>query len=232
MIQVHEPAPVPDTSTQRQRDSRKLRFAVNVSLAAILILVAVYFLVQPHLNVPAWAIMPQSWYSWPGFFAAPLLHGSIEHLAANCISLAILGPLTLLVYPRATVRGLALMWLGSGLGAWLLGVAGSHHLGASGVTHGLLFMMMTIGLYRRDRPAIAAALIALLFYGGMLLTVLPQEAGVSWQSHLGGAVGGVLAGIIFRNADPRPKPRVYDFEDEPTPDEDLPPVRDWDDFDR
>ena len=232
MMQVHEPAPVPDSQEQRRRDSQKLRRAVNWSLIAILILLAVYFGVQPLLNVPAWSIMPQSLYSWPGFFAAPLLHGSIEHLAANCISLAILGPLTMLVYPRATVRGLPLMWLGSGLGAWLLGTVGSHHLGASGVTHGLLFLLMTIGLYRRDRPSIAAALIAFLFYGGMLLTVLPQEAGVSWQSHLGGAIGGILAGIVFRNADPIAERRRYAFENEPLPDEDLPPVRDWDDFHR
>src|SRR3546814_7935011 len=80
---------------------------------------------------------------------------------------------------------LPLLWIGSGLGAWLLGDAGSHHLGASGLGHGLLFLVFVLGLLRRDRASIATAMIAVFLYGGMLLTVLPRELDVSWQSHLG-----------------------------------------------
>ena len=116
------------------------------------------------------------------------------------------------MYPRATVRGLPLMWLGSGLGAWLLGDPGSFHLGASGVTHGLMFLVFVLGLLRRDRASIAAGMIAFFFYGGMLLTVLPQEPGVSWQSHLGGALGGVLAAWLLRRSDPMPPRRRYSWE--------------------
>ncbi|HEY0501979.1 MAG TPA: rhomboid family intramembrane serine protease, partial [Lysobacter sp.] len=118
------------------------------------------------------------------------------------------------VYPRATLRALPLIWLGSGLGAWLLGAPGTHHLGASGLTHGLMFLVFTLGLLRRDRPAIAAAMIAFFLYGGMLLTVLPREAGISWQAHLGGAVAGVLAAWLFRNRDPQLPRKRYSWEDE------------------
>ena len=118
------------------------------------------------------------------------------------MSLLLLGTLAGSVYPRATLRALPLLWLGSGLGAWLLGDAGTHHLGASGLTHGLMFLVFTLGLLRRDRPAIAAAMIAFFLYGGMLLTVLPQEPGVSWQSHLGGALAGIVAAIAV----PPPRP--------------------------
>ena len=106
------------------------------------------------------------------------------------------------------------MWLGSGLGAWWLGEAGSRHLGASGVTHGLMFMVATLGLLRRDRPAVAAAMIAFLLYGGMLMSVLPREAGISWQSHLGGAVGGVVAAWLLRRRDPQAPRARYSWEDE------------------
>jgi len=70
-----------------------------------------------------------------GLLTAPLLHGSVEHIAANSIALLLLGTLAGTVYPKATVRALPLLWLGSGLGAWLLGQPGPHHLGASGSTH-------------------------------------------------------------------------------------------------
>lgn len=102
-----------------------------------------------------------------------------------------------------------LVWLGSGLGPWLLADPGTHTLGASGLTHGLMFMIFMLGLLRRDRAAIAAGMIAFLFYGGMVLTILPRETGVSWQAHLGGAVAGLIATFLFRRLDPElPRKRL------------------------
>jgi membrane associated rhomboid family serine protease len=103
------------------------------------------------------------------------------------VALLILGTLAGSVYPRATLRALPLLW-GSGLGVDA-GDPGTHHLGASGVAHGLMFLVFVLGLLRRDRASIAAGMIAFLFYGSMLIhQVLPHTPGVSWQSHLGGAL--------------------------------------------
>jgi hypothetical protein len=55
-------------------------------------------------------------------------------------------------------------------------------------------------------------MIAFFLYGGMLLTVLPHEPGVSWQAHLGGALAGLLAAWWFRDRDPRPPRRRYSWE--------------------
>ncbi len=200
-----------DPEAQRLRDKRRLGNAFKVSLGFVLLLVIVFGL-QGLGDYRAFAVSPLSLAGLPGILAAPLLHGSPAHLIANASALLLLGTLALSVYPRATLRALPLLWLGSGLGAWLLGAVGSYHLGASGVTHGLMFLVFTLGLLRRDRPSIAAGMIAFLFYGGMLLTVLPQEAGVSWQSHLGGALGGIVAAFAFRRADPVPPRRKYSWE--------------------
>lgn len=212
---MHLPAPEfpPDTPGQRAADRRRLLRALNASLAFVLVLVAV-FSAQGHFDVGAWMVQPWSLPGLRGVLAAPLLHGSLEHLATNAFSLLLLGTLAGVVYPRATLRALPLVWLGSGLGAWLLGAAGSHHLGASGLTHGLLFLVFVLGLLRRDRPAIAAAMIAFMLYGGMLLTILPREPGVSWQAHLGGAVAGVIAAWLFRKRDPPGPRKRYSWEDE------------------
>lgn len=202
-----------DTPAQRTADRKRLLRALNASLAFVLLLVAVYS-AQGRFDVAAWTVQPWSLPGLRGLLTAPLLHGSLEHLGANAISLLVLGTLAGSVYPRATLRALPALWLGSGLGAWLLGQPGSHHLGASGLTHGLMFLVLVLGLLRRDRPAIAAAMIAFMLYGGMLLTVLPREVGVSWQAHLGGALAGVLAALLFRRLDPRPPRKRYSWEDE------------------
>jgi hypothetical protein len=75
-----------------------------------------------------------------------------------------------------------------------------------------MFLVFALGLLRRDRAAIAAAMIAFMLYGGMLLTVLPREPGVSWQAHLGGALAGLVAAWLFRRSDPLPPRKRYSWE--------------------
>ncbi|WP_242111676.1 rhomboid family intramembrane serine protease [Luteimonas aquatica] len=212
-MHLETPQAPPDSPAQRKADRARLLRALNASLAFVLLLAAVFaaqslaafdwrpFTVEPLAPAGLWGVL-----------SAPLLHGSIEHLGANAVSLLLLGTLAGSVYPRTTLRALPLIWLGSGLGAWLLGAPGSHHLGASGLTHGLMFLVFVFGLLRRDRPAVAAAMIAFLLYGGMLLTVLPREAGVSWESHLGGALAGAVSALLFRHQDPKAPRHKYSWE--------------------
>jgi len=210
---MHLPMPetLPDSPAQRAADRRRLQRALTASLAFVLLL-TVAFAAQQAFDWRAFAIAPHRWSGLLGVLTAPLLHGSPEHLGANAVSLLLLGTLAGTVYPRATLRALPVVWIGSGLGAWWFGEPGTWHLGASGLTHGLMFLVLTLGLLRRDRPAIAAAMIAFFLYGGMLLTVLPHEPDVSWQAHLGGAISGLLAGWWWRASDPLPPRRRYSWE--------------------
>lgn len=213
MDRYHPDDPRHDHEAQRKADRRRLLRAVNISLGFVLALILVYS-AQASFDWSPFAVAPHELRGLLGLLTAPLLHGSVEHITANATSLLILGSLAGSVYPRATTWSLPFLWIGSGLGAWWLGEVGSHHLGASGVTHGLMFLLFTLGLLRRDRAAIAAGMIAFFFYGGMLLTVLPHEAGISWQSHLGGAMGGVIAALLFRRLDPALPRKRYSWEDE------------------
>lgn len=208
---MQPPSTAVTASQQRQLDGQRVRRAVRYSIASMLLL-TVTFALQGGLPLAALTVTPGSASGLIGVLTAPLLHGSPGHLLANATALLMLGTLAMTVYPRATLRGLPLLWLGSGLGAWLLGQPGSHHLGASGVIHGLGFLVFVLGLLRRDRAAIAAGMLAFLFYGGMLLTIFPQEAGVSWESHLGGAIAGLLAAFVFRRSDPMLPRRKYSWE--------------------
>lgn len=188
--------------------------ALNLSMAAVIVLGLVFFAQQSWPWTQALAIRPGHMTGLFGVLTAPLLHGSLGHLASNAFSLLVLGTLAGTVFPRASLRALPVIWLGAGFGTWWIGTGG-FHLGASGVTHGLGFLVFTLALLRRDRPAVSAALIAFFFFGGMLLTVLPQELGVSWEYHLSGALMGVIAGLRWHRLDPAPPRRRYSWEDEP-----------------
>ena len=164
-------------------------------------------------SLHALGVRPGEWRGLIGVLTGPLIHGSIEHVLANSLPLLVMGTLALYAYPRATRWAVPIMWLSGGIGTWLVGRE-SWHFGASGVAHGLMFFVFVIGALRWDRRAIAVACATFLLYGGMLVTVLPREEGISWEYHLFGALGGALAAILFRKLDPRPAEKVYDWERE------------------
>ena len=149
-----------------------------------------------------------------GIFFGPLIHGSAAHIVANTSGLLVLGTALIYGYPRSAGIVLPVIYLGSGLGIWLF-ARESYHIGASGLTHGMMYFIFVIGILRRDRPAIALSLIVFFLYGGMIWTVFPGKPGVSFEAHLFGAVIGVILAILLRNRDPRPPERRYSWEDDP-----------------
>jgi membrane associated rhomboid family serine protease len=129
----------------------------------------------------------------PQILTAPFLHGGFDHLASNTVPFAVLGFLVLLGgVARWLLSSLASV-VSSGLFAWLLTPAGTVVLGASGVVFGWLTYLLVRGVWSRRPGQVLLALVVLLVYGGLIWGVLPGAAGISWQAHLGGAVGGVLA---------------------------------------
>ena len=93
----------------------------------------------------------------------------------------------------------------SGATVWLVSPAGSLTLGASGVVFGWLTYLIVRGVYTRAPGQVALGVVVFLFYGGLLWGVLPTDELVSWQGHLGGAIGGVIAASRQRGrpVDPR-----------------------------
>ena len=147
-----------------------------------------------------------------GILYAPLLHGSWGHLLSNSFALLILGVALLYGYPHAARPVLLFVYLASGAGVWLF-ARSSLHIGASGVTHGMMFFIFTSGILRRDRLSIALAMIVFFIYGGMIWSIFPQQPGVSFESHFFGALAGLLAAFLFRDREPPVPEKKYDWED-------------------
>ena len=137
-----------------------------------------------------------------GVLFAPLLHAGMGHLLSNTLPLLVLGFLTFLEGTRRFAVAVAASWLGSGIGVWIFG--GGLTVGASGVVFGLFAYLMVRGFYNRSLRQILLALVVFLMYGSILWGILPSAgSNVSWQAHLFGALGGVLAAVILKR---RPLP--------------------------
>ena len=132
-----------------------------------------------------------------GILWAPMLHYGWGHLIANTIPLLVLGFLTLLSGIARGIAATGIVWLVGGTGTWLTGAPGSVHLGASVLVFGWLTYLLTRGLFTRKVGPILGGVVLLAVYGGLLWSVLPGPAGISWQGHLFGAVGGIMAAWLL-----------------------------------
>jgi membrane associated rhomboid family serine protease len=143
-------------------------------------------------------VIPRTAIGLRGILFAPFLHGSLAHIIANSIPFFMLGWLVMLRDPKHFLPVTLFAMIGSGLCAWLFGASGSVHIGASGVIFGYLGFLILSAWYVRSVTSVLLSLLVLVFWGGMIVGVVPGDAGISWQAHLGGFLGGVLAARKFR----------------------------------
>jgi membrane associated rhomboid family serine protease len=135
---------------------------------------------------------------------AAFLHFGFGHLMANTVPLLVLGFVAALRGIRTFVGVAAVIVITSGLGIWLFSPGYSNTVGASGVVFGLFGYLLVRGFVDRRVGDIVIGLIVAAFYGSILWGVLPTTNGVSWQGHLFGLLGGVLAAFLFSSRRPVP----------------------------
>lgn len=137
-------------------------------------------------------IFPRQVEGLRGIVFSPFLHGGFAHLIANTIPFATLGWLVMLRRTADFWVVTAIAMLVGGLGTWLFGSPGCH-IGASGVIFGYLGFLISRGYFERRVGSVLFSFVVLFLYGGLLWGVLPLRVGISWEGHLFGFIGGVIA---------------------------------------
>ena len=145
----------------------------------------------------------------PGIFTSPFLHAGFDHLLSNSLPFWVLGFLVFLGGLARWLITTVIAVISSGLSAWLLTPADTIIVGASGLIFGWLAYLLARGIWSRSAGQILVAVGVLVVYGGLIWGVLPSQTGVSWQAHLGGAIGGVLAAWLLHRRSSRPALPAY-----------------------
>ncbi|MFY1695792.1 rhomboid family intramembrane serine protease [Solwaraspora sp. WMMD791] len=154
-------------------------------------------------------IIPRRIAGLDGVFFAPFLHHGFDHLYSNSVPLILLGTFVLAAGVRRFLYSTLVIILVSGIGVWFTGSPNTVVVGASGVVFGYLGLVLMRGIVERTWWNLGVVLLVGLLYGWQLVGILPTDALISWQGHLFGFVGGVLAAILFRR-------RSYDpYESDP-----------------
>jgi membrane associated rhomboid family serine protease len=133
-----------------------------------------------------------------GVFFAPFLHHGFPHLYGNSVPLILLGTFVLAAGARRFLFATLFIIFASGLGVWFTGSSNTIVVGASGVIFGYLGLLFMRGLVERSWWNLGVVVLVGLLYGWQLIGLLPSDPEVSWQGHLFGFLGGVVAAILFR----------------------------------
>jgi len=168
-----------------------------------LFVVAMIWLVQLYQWVSGfdpgmYGIMSRRIWGLQGILTGPLVHGSWGHLASNSLPLFVLTAMTLYFYRKVAMRSFWTIYLLTGLSVWLFARPVSH-IGASGIVYGLVSFIFWNGIFRRSLRSIMLAAIVMILYSGMFMGILPEQEGISWESHLLGSLVGIFTSFWFKS---------------------------------
>ena len=139
-----------------------------------------------------------------GIFTAPFIHASFAHLIGNTIPFVFMGVFIALrgAGRLALVTGIVILI--GGLGTWLIAPSGSLTIGASGVVFGYATYLLARGVFNRSVVELLIGVIVGVVWGGALISSLVPHPHISWQGHLCGGIGGVVAAWVLA----RPRARA------------------------
>jgi membrane associated rhomboid family serine protease len=137
-------------------------------------------------------------------FTAPFLHVSWTHLIDNTIPFVFMGVIIALwgAYRLALVTLIVIIV--GGLGTWLVSPGGASTVGASGIVFGYATYLFARGVFNRSVLEILIGIVVAVVWGGALIASVQPHQGVSWQGHVSGAIGGLVAAWLLA----RPRTRA------------------------
>ncbi|MEM9541815.1 MAG: rhomboid family intramembrane serine protease [Cyanobacteria bacterium P01_E01_bin.42] len=147
-----------------------------------------------------YGIIPHNPIGLRGILFAPFLHGGFGHLIANTIPFLVLGWFVMLQETNDFFIVTAIVMIVAGLGTWVFGQPCSFHIGASSLIYGYLGFLLFRGYYERNFTSIALSILVFFMYGGVIWGILPSQPGISWQGHMFGFIGGIIAARFIGKA--------------------------------
>lgn len=167
--------------------------------------------VSLDLNFATWGIYPLKLKGIKGILLSPLVHANFRHLLDNSLPLLILGVAIFYFYSKVAYRVFFLTYIMVGIWVWF-GGREAYHIGASGLIYGFASFLFFSGILLGEVRLLAISLLVVFLYGSMVWGIFPIKEGISWESHMLGAIAGLILSFYYRKQGPQ---RIeYDWEEE------------------
>jgi membrane associated rhomboid family serine protease len=186
------------------RDRRRAGFQLVLGMVALMWVLEI-FDETTDSDLDRHGIEPRDPDGLIGVITSPFLHGDFDHLMSNTVPFVVMGLVIALAGALRVVAVTGIVMAVGGLGTWLVAPENTVHIGASGVVFGYATYLLVRGFYNRSALELLMGLIVGALWGSALLSGLVPREGISWQGHLFGAVGGVVAARVLATATRRPR---------------------------
>jgi membrane associated rhomboid family serine protease len=187
---------LPATEKDTRRASRDAGIRLVLAMAVLMWVLEVVDAIANH-QLDQYGIEPRDPDGLPGVVFAPFLHAGFDHLLSNTIPFVVLGIAIALSGLARVIAVTAIVIVVGGLGTWLVAPENTIHIGASGIVFGYASYLIARGVFDRSLLELAMGAVVAVIWGGVLLGGLVPQDGISWQGHLFGAIGGVVAARVL-----------------------------------
>lgn len=149
----------------------------------------------------------------PGILTAPLVHDDIKHLFDNSIPVFFLSIAIFYFYSEIAFQVFFGIYFTTGILVWIIGRE-AYHIGASGLVYGFASFLFVSGIIRKNRNLMAISLLVIFLYGSLIWGLLPYNYRISWESHLMGALTGMVNAFIYRHKGPESDIMRFEMDEE------------------
>lgn len=179
---------------------RKIRSMIsNKLIIQFIISIYVVFTISlffPNINL---GIVPRTLKGLIGIVTSPFLHGGFRHIISNTVPLVVLLFILSHFYPQKALSVILFTIIAGGLLVWLFG-RNANHIGASGLIYGVAAFLIANGFIEQKFVPLLISIGVIVLYGGLVWGILPSlRSYISWESHLFGAIAGVIASFLLKS---------------------------------
>ncbi len=184
-------------------DPDRRRGLVFIAITAAIMWVSEIIDALPRVDLDQYGVHPRHIDGLDGILWMPFLHGGFDHLIGNTVPYLVLGGMIALSGLARVVSVFAIVAVVGGLGTWIVAPENSVHIGASGIVFGFAAYLVARWVYTRRAAHVFAGVLVCAVWGGALLSGLVPTDGVSWQGHLFGGLGGIVAAVLLDRRESR-----------------------------
>jgi len=187
-----------NTPTMKIKEIKDFIYKIRYPIMLVLVLLVLEIIDNfSGSYLHRWGNYPREISGLVGIVTSHFIHNTWGHLASNFLPMLVLTSILVLFYPKVAGQSFISILLGTGIMVWLF-ARPSYHIGASGMVYGLISFIFWLGIFKKNPKSIVLSLIILMVYFGSAQGLFPGEERVSWESHLFGALIGLVVAFIFR----------------------------------
>ena len=182
-------------------DSKRLKYSIIFPLFFLVVIWLIeIFEVELNLDFSFLGIYPLKVKGLIGILTAPFIHASFNHLISNSAPFFILGVALFYFYPKIAHKVFIFIYLTTNFWVWV-SARSAYHIGASGIVYGLASFIFFSGIIKKNTRLTAISLLTIFLYGSMVWGIFPFKQTISFESHLFGAIAGLVMAIYYKNYD-------------------------------